>query len=620
MNKRLTLILTLALTLPLHAAHVVFVDNTAQPGGEGSVERPLQSIEQGLRMAEVVYVAETPKPYAENIVLRKGQMLAGSAYGLDSLRVDRKVELDASMPAREGAGPLFQGTISVNGDNLIAGMMIVPPPANVGVMGLDADGFLELRNVRFRTNAGAFALYLQRQHGPVTILGGALEGSDGNGITISGGEANVTFDRFSIGGVFRNAIRIGDRATGAVVFRNGSRIRIDDATDDAIALNALALKAPVTFEDRVEVRGQKRGLFVAVTGKLTLRAEGSTLASTGGAALELHDSGADLLLESVASTDAAEGVVVDKLRGRVEIHSAQITRAKRYGMRLVQSSNVHVTNATMTASGSAGVVKGAKCAGEFDVNTTAPCNAALYVRHLQQSSFEKIVVDGGGAMGVNANNIRDVTFTELEVRNAGDESFEAGVLLQELGGTIRFDRCRLFDNAGSEMRVEQRFNKGQLVLDHCELAAPQRPQVAPRLLDLRSSGASTLDVVLTNCSLHDNVGSAIDAVSTETSLLGIRSTELTAEHLGIGAVNVHARDSSRSVVSLRGSRIIAPAVRDQSFIELAVEGQSSACVDAVANAFTGTAGGVHLTGATIRVTSDTDVAVPAVAVRVPACE
>src|SRR5205085_10578990 len=117
-NRSLALLIALC-AASVHAAteRVVFVDNRAEPGGVGTVERPFTSIGNAMRVShefDVIYVAETSLPYRDTITLRRGQMLIGSAYGLDAVRAELHVDLDAPpTPAARGAGPMIEGSIAL---------------------------------------------------------------------------------------------------------------------------------------------------------------------------------------------------------------------------------------------------------------------------------------------------------------------------------------------------------------------------------------------------------------------------------------------------------------------------------------------------------------------------
>jgi hypothetical protein len=268
-----------------------------------------------------------------------------------------------------------------------------------------------------------------------------------------------------------------------------------------------------------------------------------------------------------------------------------ILHARGNGIRIVQTSNIHVAGITLTDSGVNKPARGVRCAGAFDVNSSAVCRAALYLRHISDSTFENIVVDGGSAMGLNANNIRDVSFGGLDIHGSGNETFESGVLLQEAGGTVTFSRSSFVDNAGSEMLVEQRFNDGRIVLDRCVLAATGRPDVAPHLLELRTFGSAKVAVDLRTAELRDNLGSAIDAVASESSSLSLDARDSSIQHFGHGVVTVASKQGGKAQVTLRGNTIVA-LVSDRAWVDVGTSDTATACVDLSANRFSSVPGTV----------------------------
>jgi hypothetical protein len=581
------------------ASSVVFVDNRAAAGGNGTRERPFATINQGVQSGTIVYVAESDTPYIESVTLKKGQMLIGSAFGLDAVRTELHAEIgDVSVPAMQGPGPAIHGTIATSGDNVIAGCTIFADGL-AGIVGSGVLGTLTVRNVYFKSSKAGFAIYLQEQQGNVNISGGSIEAANmGGGIGLAGGYGNVVIDRVPISGEFTSAVRIQARKSGTVTFRRGSKVRVRDAIDDAIFIDSIGRPSAVIFEDTVEVRGRRRGLVVNKVAKVVIGGA-STLSTINAAALDVHDSGVELSFESVSAEGVApgtldEGIVLDRVRGRVTITGADgkrgtggaIRHARGNGMRIVHASNVRIAGITFTDSGVNKPARGVRCAGNFEVNSTAICRAALYLRHISDSTFQNIVVDGGSAMGINANNVRDVTFTNLDVHRAGDETFESGALLQEVGGTVTFSASTFTDNAGSEMLIEQRFNNGRIVLDRCTLSAPQRPDVARQLLEIQTFGSARLDVAVRNSDLRDSIGSAIEAMSAEDSFLALSVADTTLQHFGHGIIAATARQASHLAVTLHGSQFAAPAVRERAWIEVSGSDTAAVCADITANRFT----------------------------------
>ena len=589
------------------SATVVFVDNRATPGGDGTRQWPFTTIGQAVNVGSVIYVAETPTPYVGSVTLKKGQMLIGSAFGLDAVRTELKFDTGVTgVPAQQGPGPAIRGTIVVTGDNVIAGCTIFAEGLS-GLTGSGAIGTLTVRNVFFKSARAGFAIYLQEQQGSVEISGGSIEATErGSGIGLDGGYGVVVIDRFPISGEFTTAVRVQGRRSGSVTFRRGSKLHVRDAVDDAVVIAAIERPGAVVFEDTIDIRGRRRGLLVNKVAKLVVGGA-STLSTANGAALEVHDCGCELSFESVSAEGIApgtldEGIILDGIHGKVSITGVEgkpgtggaIKHARGNGMRIVQSSNIRVTGITLTDSGVNKPSRGVRCAGNFQENSTAICRAALYLRHISNSTFDNIAVDGGSAMGINANNIRDVTFGGLNVHGAGDETFESGVLLQEAGGTITFSRSTFTDNAGSEMLIEQRFNSGRIVLDRCILAATARPEVAPHLLEVRTFGSSRIAIEIRAGDLKDNLGSAIDAVASETSSLSIDSSETSLQHFGHGVITVGAKQSGNAQLILRGNNVVA-LVSDRAWVDVATSDAATACADLTANRFSSVPGTViHL--------------------------
>ncbi len=583
------------------SASVIFVDSVAVAPGQGTRQWPyatLASAANASAMGDVIYVADSGTPYTDSIVLKKGQILVGSAFGLDAVRSEFKVDTGVDLPARQGASPVIHGTVSTSGDNVIAGCTIVAERM-AGISGSGAVGTLTVRDVYFKTSLGGFALFLQDQHGKVTITGGAVDATQqGGGLGFSGGEGEITVDHCSISGDFMTALRVSGRRLGPITFRRGTKLRVADAGDDAIVLRDVERSAPIVFEDVVTVHGRRCGFVASNVGSVKLGGS-STLSTTNGAALDVRDSGVELSFESVSASGVApgtldEGIVVDRVHGHVTITGVDgkagtggaILHARANGIRVAQTANVRIAGITLTDSGVNTPARGVRCAGAFAVNSTAICRAALYLRHVTDSTFENIVVDGGGAMGINANNLRDVSFSGLDVHRAGDETFESGVLLQELGGTITFSASSFSDNAGSEVLVEQRFNTGRLVLDRCTLSAPQRPEVAKQLLSVQVAGGAKLDVAVRNSDLRDSIGSAIEASSSESSSLALSVADTTLQHFGYGIITGSATQSSHLAIAIHGSQFAAPAVRERAWIEIDGKDKASVCADVSSNRFT----------------------------------
>jgi len=153
------------------------------------LDQPFATLAQAaVANADVIFVAETDQPYPAMITLRRGQMLIGSAYGLDAIRAEMKVELDApGVPAAEGPGPLIQGSVTLTGDNVVAGVTIATA-APAALAAASTTGPITVLATYIRTAANAVGLSLNSVDFPATFTGGGITSTGGSGVMMYGGK------------------------------------------------------------------------------------------------------------------------------------------------------------------------------------------------------------------------------------------------------------------------------------------------------------------------------------------------------------------------------------------------------------------------------------------------
>src|SRR5262249_23225031 len=238
----------------------------------------------------------------------------------------------------------------------------------------------------------------------------------------------------------------------------------------------------------------------------------SWITTTDATALDIRDANVDVALVSVSAAAGerarlAEGIALDKVRGRVVISGFEekpgsggmIRNARLHGIRATQSSGIRIANIALVDDGTAERVK---CDEAVESKTNLQCRAALYLRHLSQSEISNVTVNGGRQIGLNGNNLQSVTFDGLEIHGVGDAASDAGVLLDEINGTVRFSRCTVDDAAGGAVVIAQQFNSAKVVFDRCTIGAAGRPVASPHLVILRTHGGAQLEVELRNSNLN----------------------------------------------------------------------------------------------------------------------
>lgn len=576
-------LLALFLCIPATAAgrRVIFVDNSRAEEGVGSHDRPfrrLASAQSSSAFGDVIYVAEGSGPYDERISLKKGQFLIGAAYGLEAVRVELKIELDAPIVAAvQGPGPSIHGTITMAGDNVVAGLTSVADKTT-GLVASMPEGPLMIRQVWFRPSRDGSAIALQETRGAVTISGGGMIAADrGSGITIYGGMGNVSVEHFPISGDFGNVISLSGRSAGTIKFGKGSPIKIADAARDAIFVSRVV--GNVIFDEPISiVTHGGRGLVIESSKKVVVAA-GSKISATNAAAVNIFNSTVDVILENASAAALPpgrlpEGIGINGMHGRFVVNGGSIRDAQAYGIRVEQSDAVKIANVEIVESGA--VAGKLQCPEDLRASADVVCRGGLFLRHVKGASFENVIVDGGSKNGLVANNVGDLAFRMLDLRRSG-------ALLQELSGTVAFNICKFADGGG--VAIEQRFNRAKVTFDHCTFASPNQPQNTPFLLRARTNGASALDVALTYCELHDNVGGGIEARATDSSALALSIADSVLQRLGGTALAAAAEKGSHAIVEMHGTRVFTPAQRDPA-VQVTLADDAVACVDLAGNDFT----------------------------------
>jgi hypothetical protein len=495
--------------------HVIVVDNHASQNGNGTFDHPFKTLAaaaEASQEGDVIYVTPSSDPYVESVALKAGQKLVGASND----EIIRSLGID--VPSLNDAATI-EGTVTITSNNVVASLTIVADRAN-GVSGAGSTDKMLIRNVHFKTSNGMFGFSLTDHAGDVTVSGGGLEATEsGGGVSVVGGNGNVFFDAFPMSGTFSTAVLANDHLGGFILFRDGSSIRVDDSSQDAVVAQNLGARAQLAFSSGLIIRSSKRRGFIASHVQRLNVAGGASVSTSNAAALELTDCGGDLSFDSVSAEGSAipHGVRVGHMRGHLAINGGTIRSA------------------------------------------SAP---ALDFDDVNQIEVSGLLIDGG--TGIVATRLHDATFSKVEVRQTN------GVMLNDVDGSVRFDHCSF----STPVTIDQRIGEGSVLLDRCHIAASVKAVVSATTklkLELNATDSSGAAVTAT----ADNAaglafavrggrftGSTIDVTAADTS-------NVCAE---VSAVHFEPVDKAIRFGAVEGSklRIIGPRASDAAAIRTAV--------------------------------------------------
>jgi len=395
------------------SARVLVVDNRVSSSGDGTVEHPFKTIAAAAETGDegdVIYVTPSSDPYAEIVTLKPEQKLVGS--NADEAIRSLGIELpDSASPAT------IHGGVIVKSNNIIASLTIIADRAN-GITSTGGTDKIIVRNVNLKTSNGMFGLLLADHAGNVTFEGGGLEATEGGGgVSITGGVGNVFFDNFPMSGTFSTAVLANEHNSGFILFREGSTVRVDDSTQDAVVVQNLSSRARLVFSGGLQIRSShRRGLIVSHVQYFGVFGNAS-IATSNAPALELTDFMGDATFDSVSAEGSAmpHGIRMDHVRGRVGINGGTIRSAS---------------------------------------------SPALDLDDVGQTSIKGLLIDGG--KGIVATRLHDVSFEQLDVRRA------TGVMLNDLDGSSAvFNRCSF----SVPVTIDERTANGGVIFDRCRFSA-----------------------------------------------------------------------------------------------------------------------------------------------------
>jgi len=588
--RNLLAILICAVALPAFPRNVIYVDNARAGGpGSGTADKPFATLAEAQaagRDGDVIYLAEGTAPYEGGIALRHGQLLIGAAFGLDAAAVEFHLTLPP-MPAVQGPGPTIHGGVWLGGDNVVAGCTIAVDNG-AAITSTAADAAVILRRLYLHPARLAAGIALQNP-GAVSIAGGSMDGAtSGTALWISGGTADVSIEHFPIAGSFGTVVSIAGRQRGKVTFHDGSPLKIAGATADAIVVGACS--APVVFDDPIRiVTHGGRGIF-ARQANLTFSGGDSSIESNDAAAVDIADSPIEATFASISASAAVggkllTGLLLDKVRGKFVVtgHEEQpssggtIRNARAYGIRITQSTGIRLAHMVVADSGSADTV----CSDAVERETNVRCRAAIYLRHVADSSFDDVAVTGGAGVGLNANNVTRLAFSNLQISGAGATLQEPALLLQEAVDSVRFTLCRIFAGEGGGVVLDQRFNQGMVSFDRCEFGAAGH---GVPLLAAHTAGNATLDLQINDGRILDSPVTAILIEAGGTGRTSLQLTDSWIQHLGGHAVMFTASNAARTRLALHGDHIVSGSAPTILVMAGKAESDTAAiCIDLAEN-------------------------------------
>ena len=320
--------------------------------------------------------------------------------------------------------------------------------------------------------AGGFALKSGQ-----TLMGegpGIVIAADSDVVRVDGTAGDVTISNLTI--------RAGGHAAGIVVQNT---------------------KGTVTLRDVLITTAGGAGLSATNAAKIVVSGT-SGVAAVDAPAVSIEDAALDVVFSTVSARgQITSGIVLRKTSGRFLVagksgqrgSGGTIDGAAERAIVAVNAKNVAFHWMNVTHGARANGVAASECGGNLVAGTNERCNAAVYLAGVDGASLENVVIDGSAQAGIVAHRVKDLSILDSEVRNAGDETFEHGLVLHELRGDCRIVGTKVEKSASRHLMLHNDEGVLTLLIDRSTFADNPAPNGQQAVLISAAKDASVTATV-----------------------------------------------------------------------------------------------------------------------------
>jgi large repetitive protein len=357
-----------------------------------------------------------------------------------------------------------------------------------------------------KTNTGT-GIRLSNNTGGTQSYPGAitLSSAAANAIDLSANGATTMNFSGAVGLTSTLGDGVRHQTSGTVNFSGG--LTITSASGDGIDATGggtLTVTAPGAVVNTISTTGTGTSLNLATTqigaGGLTFRsitnngtgANGISLVNTGTAA-----GNGGLTITGVGTTNNSGGTINN--------HSAR-------GIHTNGLKSLALSNMGFTSNGT-NLDAAATCGDALNATNTN-CGAAINMLATSAVSLSNVDVSGGTQMGINGNDVNNLTMDDVTVQNVGDEVFEDGVQLVNLRGTANVTNSSFTGNFHRQFEVQNRNATTALTLTVNNVTFDRNTYVSTSGQNVLIAGHGTsqpMTTTITNSTFRRSFGSAITA-------------------------------------------------------------------------------------------------------------
>lgn len=308
----------------------------------------------------------------------------------------------------------------------------------------------------------------------------------------------------------------GEGEVPAVIAADSDVLTID-GTDAAVSVTNVVLRAS----------GTGRALVVR-NARAAVTIRGVSASSDGAAAVVAEGAALDASFVSISARgkNLEHAVSLTRTTGRFSVEGksgepgsgGRIEGASARAIVANDAENVTLRWMTITGSAATNGATPAECGGSSDI---AKCNAAVLLHNVRGATLEGLFIDGTGQAGIAAQAVHDLAVISSEIRNAGDEVSEHGLVLRELTGTCRVEKTNVAKSASRHLMLHNSAGALALTIDGSSFSDNPAPNGQQAVL-ISAVGEAEIDLTVRNSTFARSFSHALEVLAADRAKVRMR--------------------------------------------------------------------------------------------------
>jgi len=245
-------------------------------------------------------------------------------------------------------------------------------------------------------------------------------------------------DNSRVEGLNINVSAGGTKGLTGTNWGNNTSVTIKDVNVTSAGGNAVDFSNTTLNGQTINYTSTSANTTITSTTGIALSLVNTTIGVGGLSLLSISANGASkgIVLNNVGSagftvtgsgTTAGSGGTIQNVSGRgIEVIGAAAVASQP----VLSIKNMNLTNTAQTN----GEANSVNCGATSPSGGNSNCSAAVHLNNVNGATFDNVNINGSNQNGINGLNVIDLKILNSTVQNAGNESGESGVFIQNLSG------------------------------------------------------------------------------------------------------------------------------------------------------------------------------------------